>query len=147
MDEKPKTRAYYPPQPTTKPLPKVEVPQNQLDALLLEVRISREEQAATREELRAMRSELQATIERTAKHSDGVRQLSQTNETQDETITGLALDLQTVKSDVNELKASQTTQLEILRRLDKIAANPIVRRVAYAAGVGLLAWFKWKGYL
>lgn len=46
---------------------------------------------------------------------------------------------------IAELKTKVDESLAILTRLDKVAANPMVRRVAYAVGVALLAWLSAKG--
>lgn len=46
---------------------------------------------------------------------------------------------------IAELKQKVDASLAILERLDKVAANPMVRRVAYAVGVALLAWLSAKG--
>lgn len=47
--------------------------------------------------------------------------------------------------DVANLTTTQGTQLDILRRLDAVAANPMVRRVAYAVGAALLAYLTARG--
>jgi hypothetical protein len=52
-----------------------------------------------------------------------------------------------VKADVADLKVTQETQLAILKRLDAVAANPMVRRVAYAIGTAVLAFLAAKGWL
>lgn len=48
-------------------------------------------------------------------------------------------------TDVAELKETQKTQLAILQRLDKVAANPMVRRVAYAIGLAILGYLGARG--
>lgn len=50
-------------------------------------------------------------------------------------------------TDVAALKETQATQLAILVRLDKVAANPMVRRVAYTIATALLGYLAAKGYL
>lgn len=50
-----------------------------------------------------------------------------------------------VKADVADLKQTQAAQLAILERLDKVAANPMVRRVAYAIGGAILVYLTSKG--
>lgn len=50
-----------------------------------------------------------------------------------------------VKAAVADLNRTQATQLEILERLDKVAANPMVRRVAYALGSAVLVYLASKG--
>lgn len=47
--------------------------------------------------------------------------------------------------DIDELKAMQVQQTAILERLDKVAANPIVRKVAYGLAMVVLAWLASKG--
>jgi tetrahydromethanopterin S-methyltransferase subunit G len=48
-------------------------------------------------------------------------------------------------ADIDELKEMQVKQTAILERLDKVAANPLVRKVAYAIGVMILMWLASKG--
>ncbi len=46
---------------------------------------------------------------------------------------------------VASLEETQTQQLAILKRLDAVAANPMVRRVAYAIGSAILIYLASKG--
>lgn len=48
---------------------------------------------------------------------------------------------------VTGLEDTQQKQLAILTRLDAVAANPTVRRVAYALGTALLAYLAAKGWI
>lgn len=48
---------------------------------------------------------------------------------------------------VDSLTKTQETQLAILTRLDAVAANPMVRRVAYAVGAAVLAYLASKGWV
>lgn len=48
-------------------------------------------------------------------------------------------------ADIQALTDSQVLQLDILRRLDAVAANPMVRRIAYAIGGLLLAYLLGRG--
>lgn len=48
---------------------------------------------------------------------------------------------------VDKLEVTQQKQLAILTRLDEVAANPMVRRVAYAVGAALLAYLTARGLL
>ena len=48
-------------------------------------------------------------------------------------------------ADIDELKAMQVQQMAILARLDKVAANPLVRKVAYGIAMLFLAWLASKG--
>lgn len=136
-----------PPQPSTKPLPKVEVPQGQLDAVLLELRIMREEGKAARDELRALRTEVKEERERNDRHSDGVKQLSHSDNKQDATIGAILVDVEHLKKEqarvINILERIEV----VLEKLERVAANPLVRRIAYTIGAGLLAWLAHKGKL
>lgn len=77
--------------------------------------------------------------ERARKHSGGIARVSENDSKQDAAIGVLV-------SDVANLKETQATQLAILKRLDAVAANPMVRRVAYAVGGAVLAYLAAKGY-
>jgi hypothetical protein len=56
-------------------------------------------------------------------------------------------DVATVKDSVSGLTKTQETQLAILTRLDAVAANPMVRRVAYALGTAILLYLASKGWV
>jgi hypothetical protein len=133
---------------STKQLPKVEVPQSTLDAILTEVRQSRTDNAdkfvevSTR--LDQMNSRIGELEQRPIVVSGSLRAKvdneSQTNMVQDAAIA-------TLVTDVASLKETQQTQLTILTRLDAVAANPMVRKVAYAIGGAILAWLAGTGRL
>ena len=76
--------------------------------------------------------------ERARKHSGGIARVSENDSKQDAAIGVLV-------TDVANLKETQATQLAILRRLDAVAANPMVRRVAYAVAVAVLGYFAATG--
>jgi regulator of replication initiation timing len=46
---------------------------------------------------------------------------------------------------IDNIEALQVKQTAILERLDKVAAHPLARRVAYAIGLAILAWLGSKG--
>lgn len=48
-------------------------------------------------------------------------------------------------ADIDELKEMQVKQTAILERLDKVAANPLVRKVAYGIAMLILMWLASKG--
>jgi hypothetical protein len=48
-------------------------------------------------------------------------------------------------ADIDELKSMQVKQTAILERLDRVAANPIVRKVAYGLAMLVLAWLASRG--
>lgn len=64
---------------------------------------------------------------------------------QDAAIAQVITDVAAVKADVATVQAVQAKQLAILERLDKVAANPMVRRVAYAIGAAILAYLGARG--
>lgn len=76
--------------------------------------------------------------DRARKHSMGINKVSVNDAKQDAAIAK-------VMTDVADLKETQATQLAILQRLDKVAANPMVRRVAYAVGAAILTYLASKG--
>lgn len=78
--------------------------------------------------------------ERQETNSVRAKSTTETDHQQDAAIAQILVDVQ-------GLKETQTTQLAILHRLDAIAANPMVRRVAYAIGGAVLAYLSAKGML
>jgi hypothetical protein len=66
------------------------------------------------------------------------RQTSQNDATQDAAIA-------TLTTNVAALTKTQTEQLNILKRLDKVATNPTVVKVAKAVGQGILIYLAAKG--
>jgi hypothetical protein len=79
-----------------------------------------------------------ASEERQEQHSVRVGRESDHNLQQDSAISKLV-------TDVASLKETQDTQLTILLKLDKVAANPMVRRVAYAVGTAALGYLTARG--
>lgn len=47
--------------------------------------------------------------------------------------------------DLEALTKTQNTQLAILQKLEKVSENPLLRKVAYALGMALLAYLASKG--
>lgn len=143
---------------STKQLPRVEVPVSQMDAVLLELRTLREESKAQSQELRAdihlvandltivkdrvrvLERRQDESDDRARNQSERVRGESRTNEDQNGAIAKLVVD-------VEALAKVQETQLAILTRLDSVAANPMVRRVAYVFGSAVLAYLASKGWI
>jgi hypothetical protein len=60
-------------------------------------------------------------------------------------IAQLAGQVIAVNAKVEQLTQMQEKQTAILARLDKSAANPMVRRVAYVLGLAILGWLASKG--
>jgi hypothetical protein len=77
---------------------------------------------------------------RSETNSTRVKATTEDNIKQDAAIASILID-------VAALKETQAAQLAILERLDKIAANPMVRRVAYAVATAALGYLAAKGYL
>jgi hypothetical protein len=67
-----------------------------------------------------------------------LRGTSQNDMQQDATIAAIVVD-------VASLKTTQAEQLGILRRLDKVATNPLVIKVAKAIGYAILLYLAGKG--
>lgn len=61
-------------------------------------------------------------------------------------IGSLVVDVNGLKTDVASLKETQATQLAILQRLDRLAANPLVRRLAWVVGTAVLSYLASKGW-
>lgn len=80
------------------------------------------------------------TEERLATNSVRARSASEVDVQHDATIASIV-------TDVALLKTSQAKQTAILERLDAIAANPMVRRVAYAIGGLILTYLAARGVL
>ena len=55
--------------------------------------------------------------------------------------------ISSIMTDVANLKETQTTQLDILKRLDAVAANPMVRRIAYILASTTLSYLAIKGWI
>lgn len=75
----------------------------------------------------------------------GAEPLSRQVSEHDGDIAHLAGRVLGVEAKVDKLTEMQTQQTAILTRLDKIAANPMVRRVAYAVGGLIVAYATAKG--
>ncbi len=76
--------------------------------------------------------------DRQTTNSVRVRSTTDENLKQDSAISSIVVD-------VASLKETQATQLAILQKLDKVAANPMVRRVAYAVGTATLGYLASRG--
>jgi hypothetical protein len=138
---------------TTK-IPAVKVPTNTMEAVLYELRavrgdlaIIREEAQVTNQRLGLVERRLDEVERRAETGSVRAKSMTEDNAKQDAAIAQLSADLAVVKQDVHEMKESQGAQLAILERLDKVAANPLVRRIAYGIGTLVLAWLATRGYL
>jgi FtsZ-binding cell division protein ZapB len=56
-----------------------------------------------------------------------------------------AADIDALKKETAAQSAELAKQTAILTRLDAVAANPMVRRIAYLIGLAILAWLGSKG--
>jgi archaellum component FlaC len=56
-----------------------------------------------------------------------------------------AADIDAVKAETMKQSKELAKQTELLERLDKVAANPMVRRVAYLIGLAIAGWLASKG--
>ncbi len=96
--------------------------------------------SVVKERVRIIERRQDESDERGKKHSGGLARGSDVDARHDAAISTLIVD-------VAHLKETQSTQLAILRRLDAVAANPMVRKVAYAVGGAILSYLALKGYL
>jgi DNA repair ATPase RecN len=146
-DEKPDGPQYI----ATKQIPRVQVPQNTLDAVLTEVRAMRTETSDRFDKLettvdtlvedgkignqRMTRLEVRMDTyeERSQKHSGGLTRGSEVDAKHDAAIADL------------HTKVDKLTN--IAERLEALAGNPMVRKVAYALGGAILAYLASKGWL
>lgn len=94
----------------------------------------------TRLRLGRMERELDEVKDRQTKNSMRAQQGTDADMAHEAAIAALVVD-------VAALKETQAKQLAILEHLNRVAANPMVRRVAYAVGSALLAYLAAKGYL
>jgi hypothetical protein len=92
--------------------------------------------------------------ERLEKHSGGTRQLSQSDAQQDRALAETLVKVRALETSqaaqtekLSTLETTQARQLELLEKLNAIAANPMVRRVAYAVGAAVLAYLTARGWL
>lgn len=92
-------------------------------------------QRMTRLELR-----MDQVDKRASNQSERVRQASDVDLRHDAAIASLVTRSETLEGKVD-------AQLAILARLDAVAANPMVRRVAYALGAAVLSYLAAKGWL
>lgn len=143
----------------TQQLPRVEVDESQLGAVLSEVRAMRAEGQETRATVNSLATNVEVLTKhvdtltsrvilverrqdeadgRATHHSGGLVRASETDAKHDAAIA-------TLVTDVAELRKTQVTQLAILTRLDSVAANPMVRRIAYGVGLLVLAWLASHG--
>lgn len=87
-----------------------------------------------------------AFIERSKKHSDGIRKGSDTDMKHESVIADVLVKQTAHDARFDALEAKTDAQTLILERLDKIAESPVVKRVAYAVAMALLAWLAAKGH-
>lgn len=92
----------------------------------------------TRMRLGRIEREVDEVKNRQTDNSMRVKATSDENLTQDSAIALIA-------TEVAGLKTTQGQQLAILQRLDAVAANPMVRRVAYAVALAILSYLASKG--
>lgn len=85
--------------------------------------------------------------ERQEKHSGGLQQNSSVNLKQDAAIANAITRLERVETAVSSIETKTDRQTVILERLNEVAANPMVRRVAYAVGGAVLAYLTARGWL
>lgn len=88
-----------------------------------------------------------AVDDRINRHSGGTRQLSQNDGKQDAAIANAITRLERVETAVSSIETKTDRQTAILERLNDVAANPMVRRVAYAVGGAVLAYLTARGWL
>lgn len=137
-------------------MPKVVVPESGLNAIMSELRAMRAEttgrldnieanvemlvtdQRDTKARLIRVETRMDQYDERGTKHSGGLARITSNDEKQNAAIGQLV-------ADVSELKSTQATQLDILTRLDAVAANPTLRRLAYALATAALTYLTAKG--
>ena len=137
-----------PPLPTEgQPTAKVdlsEVMHKRLDKLEAIIERGFGEQAANHDllvgEVKTVNARVTSLEERVGRTSDRVKGESQTNLDQ-------SRDIAAVITKVEKLETTQAQQLAILTRLDAVAANPTVRKVAYALATALLAYLAAKGWI
>lgn len=82
---------------------------------------------------------------RQASNSMRVRGVSEVDIKHDAAIASLVTELAEVKAETAEQTKKLDASFAILERLDKVAANPLVRRVAYVVGTAFLTWLAAKG--
>ena len=108
-------------------------------------RQARELQELRAETLRTFESERHAsrqTVEAITKHVDESAQAFREKAAD---IDEVKSELATVKTETKEQSAELAKQTAILTRLDAVAANPMVRRVAYLIGLAIAGWLASKG--
>lgn len=96
-----------------------------------------------------------ATLETRVKHveerqdrgSDRVRKESDVNLKQDAALAEVLVTQKAHGEKLAALTVAQDEQLSILKRLDAVAANPLVRRIAYAVATALLTYLAAKGWV
>lgn len=137
---------------TTKELPAVKVPVDQLTEILTAVRATSnkvdaiehnvemllEDSRDTKLRLTRLEGRVDGYEVRAEKHSGGLARASKTDE-------GHAAAIAHLVGEVSELKASQATQTAILERLDAIAKNPLVKQIATVLATAFLSWAAMKG--
>jgi hypothetical protein len=131
----------------TKQLPRVDVSEDTLNSVLSEVRAARadihlvsNDVTIVKDRVRLVEMRLDDHDSRAKRNSERAQGTSKVDMAQDSAIA-------TLLADVSSLKETQATQLAILTKLDAVAANPMVRRVAYAIGAAILAYLASKGWI
>jgi hypothetical protein len=87
-----------------------------------------------------------AFIERSKKHSDGIRKGSDTDMKHESVIADVLVKVSDHDARFDALEQKTDAQTLILERLDKIAESPVVKRTAYAIAMALLAYLVSKGH-
>ncbi len=168
-------RPPMPPQPKTMEIPAVKVSPNQLDEILaivkgqsvkLDTVVDGQAELTTR--VSRIEDELEQVKQRQNNSSMRAKSSTDTDLAHDAALAAQAsrqLELEknaeatlrrvsAVETKVDKLDAGvalvvtkTAEQTAILERLDKSAANPLVRRVAYAGGMAILAYRGAKGFI
>ncbi len=154
----------------TKQIPRAEVPQNTLDAVLTELRAMRGEQQETHGEVKLVKTNLEVLTnhvdvltnrvtlverrqdgfdERGAKYSGGVRQLSETDARHDAAIANVIIRVDNVEKKVDTVLEKTDAQTAMLKEAKEAAKalwkNPAARAAAGALWAAFLYWLGTKG--
>lgn len=151
-DEKKEGPAY----PPTTRLPRVEVPQNTLDAVLTEVRAMRadvhlvaNDVTIIKERVRIVEMRVDDIEDRGTKHSGGIAKTSDHNLEQDAAIASVIVRVDNVEKKVDtvlEKTDAQTVMLtEAKDAAKKLWANPAAKALASALWMALIYWLGSKG--
>jgi hypothetical protein len=171
MSDEKKGPEYF----STKQIPKVEVPQNQVSEILtilrgvtgkvdtiadgqveLTTRVSRIEDELEQVKQRQNNSSMRAKSSTDADlaHDAALAAQASRQLELEKNAEATLRRVSTVETKVDKLDAGvalvvtkTAEQTAILERLDKIAANPLVRRIAYGLAMALVGWLTLRGYI